>query len=1357
MHKISKNTIGFICLFLQQTMPLQAQYDVLFSPTPESYPGANDGKITATIPDMSQNPPPYTFRIVEEGQENPIEILNNTGVATFTGLGYRNYCITVIMGNNCFAYGCFHFDEPCSPLDGCLAADFDFDFTSDACAVQFLDWSQGSPEEWTWDFGDGASSEEQNPTHIYAEAGCYNVTLKVTKGTLAREFSNVICVTSCNSGNNPAPECQINAPSFAAAGQTINLSAIGNGIAPFEYLWTVPNSINPSGFNDPSITAMIPENADNGDQFNFSILLTDKNELQTNCYHTVTVGGNPPDLEVAAFGSFEAMKPLVLVAFVDVFNITGLEEYYFTLTPLGSQVIDPDGTCLNTWLNGDWDCTLLENVVPEGFYQLCVKVRDDAGVYEDCLDLVIGDPSPLPAQPAMSLVVLSPNNPKTDAETGHLIVEEGDPIKIGITGSHPKLNPNCNGSDHYVIILHYENITLNVSETQGSIWTVPNNNGICEGVPGSGFFKTKLNAPDVPISVNCNNPVFSTGTVKITSEIYHACDNGQFMCDNVYITTRPLYVDLYPGKPVISGISVDNDKCEQPIKVSFASNCGITSYEWHAFNPATNEEIEDFFSGNTNAATVYPDLANEVYLQCLPGGVFRVRCQVTVVDSKGFTSEHTELLIMRIPLRVDLPSVIYRCPGAVSNFSETPIAVGGTNIYTYEWSVVQPLGGDLAFQSNDPLDKNPLFTAPMSGSKQYHLRLNSKGYYGEPSCQVEKDITVEVSNILLDLPDIVWPICSTGGREVGPLEPTNLGGSGQYDFLWSSADDPDLLHLSGKTVSNPVISGISPGSNFTYTLTATDKFGGCTSSDQIAVTGVENNHTVEIHGNGTTCYGQEIMLSSVASPIDNTPPFGNIFNQYHWSTTNPHHDISGIGHYVSQLPIDEIVASYPGNYTYTLKYHNIITGCYAEASKAVTIRPSWKHVGFVPSIKSTIKDASVPLWEGDYNHILSGIGNEGATIKWYPKDPLSTELGSFGVPKNGLFQPTTDTPFLTMEVTSNATGCKKTFNTVRYVITEAQPEIWITPSNTYQCVGGNICFDVVFDAHLPNYQTPLIPEKFPLSITLHAPFNSPQHPDQKDLTIDLKLINSSGLYKGSICEEDFFKYTGKYKLSCSTGNFDDFGYISIDQFVEISPSYGAPSAVVKCLPMGNSTVDRAVKFDFGLQCSGNLISNDGGANAITMASEYIEFHAESGIEIVPSSVIGNNMGRRFVINPCIESQLVDDPPETSQAPQGLIEYRMDTTLVVDIKEAHLDVFPNPFGSEIMIRYLIPEDCAGKMKLTLLDITGKAIEIIQQMEYCPMGEHQLKYDASKLAPGLYFYELQTCKKQRYVKRAIKIGF
>lgn len=46
--------------------------------------------------------------------------------------------------------------------------------------IQFTDQSTGDIAEWMWDFGDGTTSTDQNPLHIYEQKGAYEVQLMVT-------------------------------------------------------------------------------------------------------------------------------------------------------------------------------------------------------------------------------------------------------------------------------------------------------------------------------------------------------------------------------------------------------------------------------------------------------------------------------------------------------------------------------------------------------------------------------------------------------------------------------------------------------------------------------------------------------------------------------------------------------------------------------------------------------------------------------------------------------------------------------------------------------------------------------------------------------------------------------------------------------------------------------------------------------------------------------------------------------------------------------------------------------------------------------------------------------------------------
>lgn len=48
--------------------------------------------------------------------------------------------------------------------------------------INFTDTSLGNPTTWAWNFGDGNTSNAQNPSHTYTAAGDYSVTLIVTNG-----------------------------------------------------------------------------------------------------------------------------------------------------------------------------------------------------------------------------------------------------------------------------------------------------------------------------------------------------------------------------------------------------------------------------------------------------------------------------------------------------------------------------------------------------------------------------------------------------------------------------------------------------------------------------------------------------------------------------------------------------------------------------------------------------------------------------------------------------------------------------------------------------------------------------------------------------------------------------------------------------------------------------------------------------------------------------------------------------------------------------------------------------------------------------------------------------------------------
>ena len=73
--------------------------------------------------------------------------------------------------------------------------------------VSFTDLSTLQPTTWSWDFGDGNNSIEQNPTHSYASAGFYTVSLTATNSVgpgseTKNNYIEVVLEDYCDAGSS---------------------------------------------------------------------------------------------------------------------------------------------------------------------------------------------------------------------------------------------------------------------------------------------------------------------------------------------------------------------------------------------------------------------------------------------------------------------------------------------------------------------------------------------------------------------------------------------------------------------------------------------------------------------------------------------------------------------------------------------------------------------------------------------------------------------------------------------------------------------------------------------------------------------------------------------------------------------------------------------------------------------------------------------------------------------------------------------------------------------------------------------------------------------------------------------------
>jgi plastocyanin len=62
--------------------------------------------------------------------------------------------------------------------------------------VRFSDDSTGEPTSWLWDFGDGQTSQQQNPSHTYTTSGSKTVTLVVSNASGSDSASNEVRISS---------------------------------------------------------------------------------------------------------------------------------------------------------------------------------------------------------------------------------------------------------------------------------------------------------------------------------------------------------------------------------------------------------------------------------------------------------------------------------------------------------------------------------------------------------------------------------------------------------------------------------------------------------------------------------------------------------------------------------------------------------------------------------------------------------------------------------------------------------------------------------------------------------------------------------------------------------------------------------------------------------------------------------------------------------------------------------------------------------------------------------------------------------------------------------------------------------
>ncbi|AXY77553.1 PKD domain-containing protein [Paraflavitalea soli] len=122
---------------------------------------------------------------------------------------------------------------------------FSANFTTSCvpATIQFTDLTDpvaGNIVSWEWDFGDGGTSTQKNPSHQYTTTGFYSVTLKAVSSTGCQAQTSFIRYIRIVPG--VIPDFSFNAPATCKPPFAVNFTNLTSGPGNLTYQWNFGNS-----------------------------------------------------------------------------------------------------------------------------------------------------------------------------------------------------------------------------------------------------------------------------------------------------------------------------------------------------------------------------------------------------------------------------------------------------------------------------------------------------------------------------------------------------------------------------------------------------------------------------------------------------------------------------------------------------------------------------------------------------------------------------------------------------------------------------------------------------------------------------------------------------------------------------------------------------------------------------------------------------------------------------------------------------------------------------------------------------------------------------------------------------------
>jgi len=380
--------------------------------------------------------------------------------------------------------------------------------------VKFTDTSLGNPKAWSWDFGDGATSTEQNPSHTFTSSAVYHVALTVTRDGDSDTSKQTIVI-----GGVPVAAF-VGVPVAANPGDSITFTDASTN-NPTSWSWDFGDTATSSNQN-PSHSYQI--------KGIYTISLTAKNnngkDTETKLNY-INIGMGPK----ADF------RPVIV-------------PYKVTQVPLNVQFMDESSGNPTSWLwnFGDQSTSTEQNpahlYMNAGTYTVSLTVKNSFGtdtvVKKDVVTVGKGPAVDFTANPTtvgigrvVTFTDLSSNNPTnwvwdfgdgmiaTSSKPEHVYLKTGV-YDVTLTASNPD-NSNSRTKNQYITVLDVPLADFTADKTRGGAPMVVSFTDLSKGSPTT--WKWDFGDGSTSLDKNPTHTYTTLGTYTVSLTVTNA--NGQ--------------------------------------------------------------------------------------------------------------------------------------------------------------------------------------------------------------------------------------------------------------------------------------------------------------------------------------------------------------------------------------------------------------------------------------------------------------------------------------------------------------------------------------------------------------------------------------------------------------------------------------------------------------------------------------------------------------------------------------------------------------------------------------------------------------------------------------------------------------